>query len=135
MTQSNKELFDRFSVYFLAVFISPILFGSVMALYSKLTIQEYWSFGDSVLSYSISSLPYFLLVVLPVSLYIDFSARTRELPHWAKALLLAGSAGVVALLHSLVLYSPHSTLFMFLFGMIGGMLHFALLTLLKKLIK
>lgn len=135
MTLNYKETFDRFSLYFLTIFISPILFGVFMALYSMIAFQDSWSFGPTVLVVGIFSWPFFGFGAFPVSLYIDFSARTKLYPNWAKALLYAGIGGLAGLLGSLILYDLYSITFMYIFGMVGGVIHFLVLAIIKKLFK
>lgn len=135
MTLNYKETFDRFSLYFLTIFISPILFGVFMALYSMIAFQDSWSFGPTVLVVGIFSWPFFGFGAFPVSLYIDFSARTKLYPNWAKALLYAGCGGLAGLVGCLILYDLYSITFMFIFGMVGGVIHFFVLALIKKIFK
>jgi hypothetical protein len=135
MTQNYKETFDRFSLYFLAIFISPILYGVLLALYSAISFQDSWSFGPAVLVATIYSFPFFAFAALPVSLYIDFSARTKNYPNWVKTLLYSGFGSLAGLLASAVLYDLFSIIFMFIFGMFGGVIHFSMLALLKKFFK
>lgn len=135
MTHSYKETFDRFSIYFLAIFISPILFGAFLALYSIITFQDSWSFGPTALVVALYSLPFFLIAAFPVSLYIDFSTRTKNYPNWKKALVYATLGGLAGLLGSVVLYDLFSISFMIIFGMVGGIIHFSVLALINKFIK
>lgn len=78
MTISYKETFDRFSLYFLAILISPVLFGVFMALYSSIFSQDSWGFGPTVFVVTLYSFPFFALAAFPISLYIDFSARIKS---------------------------------------------------------
>lgn len=135
METSYKTIFDRFSIYLLAIFISPILFGAFMALYSIIAFQDSWSFGPTVLVVALYSWPFFGFGAFPVSLYIDFSARIKNNPNWVKVLLYAGSGGLAGLVASVILYDLFSMIFMFLFGMVGGVIHFVVLVLIKKFIK
>ncbi|MFC5602509.1 hypothetical protein [Sporosarcina koreensis] len=135
MTFNYKETFDRFSFYFLTIFISPILFGVFMALYSMIAFQDSWSFGPTVLVVGIYSWPFFAFGAFPVSIYIDFSARTRDYPHWKKAVLYAGFGGLAGLLGSVILYNLYSMIFMLTFGLFGGLIHFFVLALIKRFFK
>lgn len=135
MELNYKDTFDRFSLYFLTMFISPILFGVFMALYSEIAFQDSWDFGPTVLVAALYSGPFFWFGAFPVSLYIDFSVRTRNYPEWKKALLYASFGGLAGLLASVIFYSLYSIFFMLIFGMIGGVIQFSVLMLIKKLIK
>lgn len=135
MTTNYKETFDRFSFYFLAILITPILFGVLLAIYSILSFQDSWSFGPTVLVVALYSFPFFAFGAFPVSLYLDFSARTKNYPNWVKVLLYAGFGGLAGLVGSVVLYDLFSIIFMFIFGMVGGGIHFSVLVLIKKFIK
>lgn len=135
MTLNYKETFDRFAFYFLSIFISPTLFGVFMACYSTVFYQDSWSFGPIVLVVAVYSWMFFLFGALPVSLYIDFSVRTKGYPNWAKALLYVGFGGLAGILGSVFLFNLYSIFFMFLFGMVGGLIHFFVLTVLKKFFK
>ncbi|MHA6261551.1 hypothetical protein ACXYMX_16950 [Sporosarcina sp. CAU 1771] len=132
MTTSYKETFDRFSLYFLAILISPILFGGILAIYSILSFEDSWGFGPTVLLGVLYSFPFFVFAAFPISLYIDFSVRFKGYPNWIKALLFAGFGSLAGLLGSVVLYDLFPITFMFLFGMIGGLIHFLILALIKK---
>ena len=132
MTYTYKETFDRFSLYFFAIFISPILFGVFMALYSIISYQDSSSFGPTVLVVALYSLPFYAFAAFPVSLYIDFSAHIKNSPNRVKALLYASCGGLAGLLGSVVFYDLFSIPFMFIFGMFGGVIHFIVLVLLKK---
>ena len=135
METSYKTIIDRFSIYLLAIFVSPILFGAFMALYSMIAFEDSWSFGPTVLVVALYSWPFFGFGAFPISLYIDFSARLKEHPNWIKALVYACSGGLAGLIASVILYGLYSMIFMFLFGMVGGVLHFIVLELIKKFIK
>ncbi|MCM3711934.1 hypothetical protein [Sporosarcina luteola] len=135
MTLNYKETFDRFSLYFLTIFISPFLFGIFMALYSMIAFQDSWGFGSTVLVVGIYSWPFFGFGAFPVSLYIDFSARTKMYPNWGKALLFIGFGGLAGLLGSVILFNLYSIIFMLILGMFGGVIHFFVLALIKKLFK
>lgn len=132
MTLNYKETFDRFSLYFLTIFISPILFGVLMAIYSTIAFQDSWSFGPTVLVVALYSWPFFAFGAFPVSLYIDFSARTRDYSNWIKALLYAGFGGLAGLIGNVILYDLYSMTFMFIFGMVGGLIHFLVLSIIKE---
>lgn len=131
MTPTYKTTFDRFSIYFLTIFISPVLFGAFLALYSIITFQDSWSFGPTVLVVAVYSLPFFAFGAFPVSLYIDFSSRTKNLPNWAKALLYVGFGGIAGLLASVILHNLFSMIVMFVFGMFGGVIQFLVVALVK----
>jgi hypothetical protein len=133
MTTNYKETFDRFSIYFLAILISPIPFGVFLATYSIISFQDSWSFGPTVLVVALYSLPFFGFGAFPVSLYLDFSARTKNYTNWIKALFYAGFGGLAGLIGSIVVYDLFSIIFMFIFGMVGGVIHFSVLALIKKL--
>ena len=135
MTTNYKETFDRFSLYFLAVLISPILLGAFLATYSIISFEDSWGFGPTILVVILYSFPFFAFAAFPVSLYIDFSARVKSYPNWIKAHLYAGFGGLVGLLGSIVLYDIYSIIFMLVFGIIGGVIHFFILALIKKVIK
>ncbi|KXH87525.1 hypothetical protein [Sporosarcina sp. HYO08] len=135
MTTNYKETFDRFSLYFLAILISPVLFGGILATYSIIAFQDSWSFGPTVLVVALYSFPFFAFAAFPVSLYIDFSARTKNYSNRVKTLLYAGFGSLAGLLASVVLYDLFPTIFMFIFGMLGGVIHFSVLALIKKFIK
>ncbi|MCM3639310.1 hypothetical protein M3152_16540 [Sporosarcina luteola] len=135
MTLNYKETFDRFSLYFFTIFISPILLGVFMALYSMIAFQDSWGFGPTVLVVGIYSWPFFGFGAFPVSLYIDFSARTKMYPNWAKALLYIGFGGLAGLLGSVILFNLYSIIFTFIVGMFGGVIHFFVLALMKKVFK
>lgn len=86
MTTSYKEIFHRFSLYLVAIMISPVLFGGLMAIHSILFFEDnIWNFGPTVLVVTLYSLPFFLLTAFPISLYIDFSARIKSVPNRIKA--------------------------------------------------
>lgn len=135
MTTTHKATFDRIALYFLAIFISPILFGVFLALYSIISLPDSWSFRPTVLVGALYSFPFFMFGAFPVSLYIDFSVRTKNYPNWVKARIYAGFGGVLGLLMSIVLYDYYSIIFMFVIGLFGGVIHFFFLALLKKIIK
>ncbi len=135
MTTTYKETFDRISLYFLAVIISPIPFGIFLALYSILFLQDSWGFGPTILVVALYSFPFFVFGAFPISLYIDFSTRTKNYLNRIKALLYAGFGGLAGLLGSIVLYDLFSIITMFVFGMVGGIIQFFILTLIKKVIK
>ncbi|WP_060209987.1 hypothetical protein [Sporosarcina koreensis] len=135
MTTSYKTTFDRFSIYLLAIFVSPVLFGAFMALYSMIAFQDSWSFGPTVLVVALYSWPFFGFGAFPVSLYIDFSARMKNYPNRVKALLYAGSGGLAGIVASVILYDLFSMIFMFIFGAVGGIIHFVVVVLIKKFIK
>jgi hypothetical protein len=135
METSYKTIFDRFSIYLLAIFVSPLLFGAFMALYSMIAFQDSWSFGPTVLVVALYSWPFFGFGAFPVSLYIDFSARMKNYPNWVKALLFVVSGGVAGLVANVILNGLYPMIFMFLFGMVGGVIHFIVLELIKKFIK
>lgn len=135
METSYQTLFDRFSLYLLAIFISPILFGAFMALYSMIAFQNSWGFGPAVFVVALYSWPFFGFGAFPVSLYIDFSARMKHLPNRVKAMVYAGSGGLAGLIASIIFYDLFSIIYMFFFGMVGGVIHFLLLLLIKKLMK
>lgn len=106
-----------------------------MALYSIISFQDSWSFGPTVLVVALYSWPFFGFGAFPVSLYIDFSARMKNYPNRVKALLYAGAGGLAGLVASVILYGLYPMIFMFLFGMVGGVIHCFVLFLIKKLIK
>ncbi|WP_172373780.1 hypothetical protein [Sporosarcina jiandibaonis] len=135
MTTNHKETFDRFSLYFLAILISPILFGVLLATYSIIAFQESESFGPTVFVVALYSFPFFAFGAFPVSLYLDFSARTKNFANWVKVLLYAGFGGLAGLIGSVVLHDIFPIIFMFIFGMIGGVIHFSVLALINRLIK
>lgn len=135
MTTNYKETFDRISLYFLAVIISPIPFGIFLALYSTLFLQDSWGFGPTILVVALYSFPFFAFGAFPVSLYIDFSARTKNYFNWIKVLLYASFGGLVGLLGNVVLYGFFSVITMLALGMVGGIIHFFVLVLIKKFIK
>lgn len=136
MTTSYQETFDRFSIYLLATFISPILFGVLLAFYSNISFEDSCSsFGPTVLVVALYSFPFFLAGAFPVSLYIDFSARIKSYPNWIKALLSAGFGSLAGLIGSVILNDLFSIIYMFFMGMIGGLIHFLVLFLIKKIIK
>ncbi|QUW22992.1 hypothetical protein JSQ81_05315 [Sporosarcina sp. Marseille-Q4063] len=135
MTTNYKETFDRFSLYFLAILISPILFGVILAIYSMISFQDSWGFGPTVLVVALYSWAFFAFGAFPVSLYLDFSARTKSYPNWVKALLYAGCGGLAGLVGSVVLFDLFPIIFMLIFGMVGGVIHFSVLVLIKKFIK
>lgn len=135
MTLNYKETFDRFSLYLLTIFISPVLFGAFMALYSMIAFQDSWSFGPTVFVVALYSWPFFGFGALPVSLYIDFSARMKNYPNRVKALLYAGSGGLAGIVASVIFYDLFSMIFMFIFGAVGGIIHFVVVVLIKKFIK
>lgn len=135
MTTDYKETFDRLSLYFLAILISPILFGTLIATYSVIIFDDSWGFGATIIGVTLYSFPIIALAAFPVSLYIDFSARTKSYPSWIKALLYAGFGTLLGLLGSLVLYDLDSIMSMVIFGIIGGVSHFFILALIKKVIK
>lgn len=135
METSYKTIFDRFSIYLLGLFISPILFGVFMAIYSIIAFQDSWSFGPTVLVVALYSWPFFGFGAFPISLFIDFSARMKDRPNWVKALIYAGSGGIAGLIAGVIFYDLFSMILMFLFGMVGGVIHHVALLLIKKLIK
>ena len=135
MITNYNETFDRFSLYFLAILISPILFGVFLAIYSIISFQDSWSFGPTVLVVALYSLPFFAFGAFPVSLYLDFSARTKNYPNWVKIFLYAGFGSLAGLIGSIVLSDLFPIIFMFIFGMIGGAIHFSILALIKNLVK
>lgn len=135
MTTDYKEIFDRLSIYILAILISPILFGAFIATYTIVSVEDSWGFGPTFLVVILFSFLFFAFAALPVSLYIDFSARVKDYPNWLKALLYAGLGGLAGLLGSIVLFEIYSVFFMLFFGMIGGVIHFLILAVIKKVIK
>jgi len=135
MTTDYKETFDRLSLYFLAILITPILFGAFIATYTIVYVDDSWGFSPTMLVVILYSFPVFAFAAFPVSLYIDFSSRVKGYPNWKKTMLYAGFGGLAGLLGSIVLFEIYSVLFMFFFGMIGGFIHFFILTLIKKVIK
>lgn len=134
MTQDSQMTFERISLYILAIIISPILFGIIFATYS-LILQDSWSFGETVFVVTLYSFPLFAFTAFPVSLYIDFSLRIKNFPSWKKALLYACFGGIAGILGSIVLHDLVSILYMFLFGMAGGVMHCFILYLIKKVTK
>jgi hypothetical protein len=135
MTTNYKETFDRFSLYFLAILISPIFFGIFMAIYSIIFFQDSWSFGPTLMVVALYSFPFFAFGAFPVSLYLDFSDRTKNYSNWVKVLLYAGFGSLAGLVGCVVLYDLYPIIFMFIFGMVGGVIHFSVLALIKKFIK
>lgn len=135
MTTDYKETFDRLSLYILAILISPILFGALIATYTIISVEDSWGFGPTILVVILYSFPFFAFAAFPVSLYIDFSARYKSYPNWVKALLYACFGGLAGLLGSIVLYNIYSIFFMLFFGMVGGVIHFFILGIIKKVIK
>ena len=135
MTTNYKDTFDRISLYFLAILISPIFFGIFMAIYSIVVFQDSWSFGPTVLVVALYSWPFFAFGAFPVSMYLDFSTRTKNYPNRIKVLLYAGFGSLGGLIGSVILYDLYPIIFMFIFGMVGGIIHFSVLTLIKKFIK
>ena len=133
MTTDYKETFDRLSLYILAILISPILLGAFIATYTVISVDDSWGFGPTFLVVTLFSFLFFAFAAFPVSLYIDFSARFKSYPNWIKAMLYAGFGGLAGLLGSIVLYDIYSILFMLFFGMIGGVIHFWVLAIIKKL--
>lgn len=69
----------------------------------------------------------------PVSLYIDFSARIKNCSKWIKTFLYAGFGSLAGLLGSVVLYDLFPILSMLIFGMVGGVIHYFILALIKRL--
>lgn len=134
MTTNYKETFDRISLYLLALLISPIFFAACIATYSVISFEDSWGFGPTVMVSILYSFPFFALAAFPISLYIDFSARIRSCPNWIKALLYAGFGGLAGILGSIVLYNIYSILFMLVLGIIGGVIHFFILALIKKVL-
>ncbi|MCM3758533.1 hypothetical protein M3197_13790 [Sporosarcina aquimarina] len=135
MTTSYKETFERFALYFLAILLSPILFGILLASYSMIAVQDAWGFAPTVFVVALYSFPFFALLAFPVSLYIDFSARFNNYSNSLKTLLYAGVGSLAGLLGSVILYDLFSLISMILLGAIGGVLHFLVLTLIKKVFK
>lgn len=74
----------------------------------------------------------FAFGALPISLYIDFSARTKNYPNWLKVLVLGGF-GTLAGLAAIGLFGIFN--FMFFFGFFGAVIYFFVLKLLNKIIK
>ena len=135
MTTNYKDTFDRFSLYFLAILISPIFFGIFMAIYSIVVFRDSWSFGPTVLVVALYSWPFFAFGAFPVSMYLDFSTGAKNYPDRIKVLLYAGFGSLGGLIGSVVLYDLYPIIFMFIFGMVGGIIHFSVLILIKKFIK
>lgn len=135
MAADYKETFDRFSLYVLALLISPVLFGAILAVYSLIVFDDSWGFVPELLVVTLYSFPFFALMAFPVSLYIDFSSRTKSYPTKTKGFLYVVFGAVAGFICSLILYDMFSTFFMLIFGMIGGLVHFVILTLIKKVIK
>lgn len=135
MTTSNEETFDRISLYFLAIFVSPILFGAVFSIYSQLAFEDYYSFGSTVFVAAIISFPFFAVTAFPISLYVDFSARFKGYSNWKKAILFAASGSLIGILGYVVLNNYSSVVLMLCFGIIGGLCHFFVLSLIKKIIR
>lgn len=132
---SYNETFNRFSLYFLAMLISPILFGVLLAIYSITFLQDSWNFGPAIMVVILYSFPFFMFGALPVSLYIDFSARIKNCSKWMKKFLYAGFGSLAGLLGSVVLYDLIPILSMLIFGMVGGVIHYFILALIKMIIK
>jgi len=135
MTTDYKETFDRLSIYILAILISPILFGAFTATYTIIAVEDSWGFGPTFLLVILFSFLFFALAAFPVSLYIDFSARVKGYPNWKKAFLYVVFGSLAGLLGSIVLFEIYSVFIMLFFGIIGGIIHFFILTLIKKVIK
>lgn len=135
MTTNHKETFDRLSLYFLAILITPILFGALIATYTIISVDDSWGFGPTMLVVILYSFPVFAFAAFPVSLYIDFSSRVKSYSNWIKAMLYAAFGGLAGLLGSIVLFEIYSVLFMLFFGIIGGVIHFFILAIVKKVIK
>ncbi|GEM_PF-3773390 len=135
LSTAYKRTFDRLALYLLAVFLSPMLFGACLALYSVISVRDSWDFGPTALVAAVYSLPFFALAACPVSLYVDYSAKTRGKPRRFKLLIYAVSGGLAGLVGSLILQEIFSILFMTSFGMVGGLVHFGVIELLKKLFK
>ncbi|WP_339250269.1 hypothetical protein NSQ43_11340 [Sporosarcina sp. FSL W8-0480] len=132
MTSSYKEIFDRSSIYLLTLLISPVLFGFLLAIYSAISFEDSWSIGPTVIVVAVYSFPFFAFGALPISLYIDFSARTKNYPNWLKVLVLGGF-GTLAGLAAIGLFGIFN--FMFFFGFFGAVIYFFVLKLLNKIIK
>lgn len=128
-----KRVFDRVSLYLLAVFVSPVLFGVCLALYSAVFVQDSWSFGPTVFVTALYSLPFFAIGAFPVSLFIDYSSKTKQQSRWIKGLLYTGFGGLAGLIGSIILHDIFPVLFMIAFGMLGGLLHFGIVELIKKI--
>lgn len=106
MITNYQETFDRFALYLLAIMISPVLFGGLMAIYSGLFFgDDMWSFGPTVIVVAYYSFPFFLFGAFPSSLYIDFSARIKGSPNYIKALVYAISGSLAGLIGSIVFFT------------------------------
>lgn len=127
-----KRVFDRVSIYVLAVFLSPVLFGACLAFYSGLMVDDSWGFGPTVFVTAIYSLPFFAIGAFPVSIYVDFSARTIQRPRWIKSLLYVVAGSVAGLLGAILFGDMFSILVLALFGAVGALIHFGVVELVKN---
>ncbi len=135
MEADYKETFDRISLYVLALLLSPVLFAAILAVYTVITFDDSWGFVPTLLVVALYSFLFFALTAFPVSLYIDFSNRTKSYSTKIKCLMYAVFGALAGFIGSLILYDMYSIFFMLIFGMIGGIIHFVVLMVLKKIIK
>ncbi|MGG0642569.1 hypothetical protein ABE021_01320 [Sporosarcina gallistercoris] len=130
-----KRVFDRLAIYVLAVFLSPVLFGACLALYSMAMVDDSWGFGPTVFVTALYSLPFFALGAFPVSLYIDSSVRTKQSPRWIKSLLYTGAGSIAGLLSAVQFGDMFSIPVMALYGAVGALVHFGVVELVKRLFR
>ncbi len=135
MTTTKKVTFDRLALYVLAVLISTVLFGVVGSFYSIIISGKYGEFGPTFFGMALLSFPFFALAAFPISIYIDFSSKIKTNSQWIQALLYIGSGGLVGLLVAVILNEFYLLISMLFFGIIGGVIHFLILTVIKKVIK
>lgn len=130
-----KRVFDRLSLYVLAVILSPVLFGACLALYSMAMVDDSWGFGPTVFVTALYSLPFFAIGAFPVSIYVDFSARTVQKPRWIKSLLYLVAGSIAGVLGAILFGDMFSILVLALFGAVGALVHFSAVELVKKLFR
>ncbi|WP_040285056.1 hypothetical protein [Sporosarcina koreensis] len=133
LAAAYQSTFDRLAVYLLAVFLSPLLFGACIALYSLLVFDDSWGFGPTALVTAVYSLPFFLFLALPVALFIDFSPKTKQRSRKMKILFYAGAGCLAGLLGAVIFGELFSGIDLGIFGIVGGLAYFSVLELLKLL--
>lgn len=133
MQENRKKTltFHYFLSYSLAVLISSIFFGMLLAIYLVTSFKNPLSFNALFLISSLYSFPFFALGAFPISLYVDFSARIKSSSNWLKILIYASFSTLAGFIAVNIFDMMNS---MFIFGLFGGIIYFYILRLLKKII-
>lgn len=133
LAAAYQRTFDRLAIYMLAVFLSPLLFGACIALYSLVFFDDTWGFGPTTFVTALYSLPFFLFLALPVALFIDFSPKTKQRSRKMKILFYAGAGCLAGLLGAIIFGELFSGIDLGIYGIVGGLAYFGVLELMKLL--